>query len=351
MTKRPKNYEPPLHLDMDLNEALERIAQTDPEELDMESKKISKLPAKPGSKELDPKQGELPFKVERQTEIDGIGMGVLKDGTAFLTGRGLARLVGIENLHIRTISQQWNDDPPKPRIAGIKAILDRVGVSAPMAHIETTDGSRTIHAFPDSVCLAVLEYYAFDADKPREAARDNYRILAGKALQELIYSQVGYDPTGRYQDRFAKWHERIELNHQSAPKGYFSVFNEAHTIIYEMIQAGAEVGDKTVVDISIGQHWSKYWDGNGLAKEYGARQKWPHRYPDSHPQANSNPQEAWCYPISALGAYREWLQDEYIEGGKFAKYIDGKAKKGDLPPSIAQLAISAVEQKALPSPE
>lgn len=125
------------------------------------------------------------------------------------------------------------------------------------------------------------------------------------------------------------------------------MFNEAHTIIYEMIQAGAEVGEKTVVDISIGQHWSKFWDDNGLASQYGSRAKYPHRYPASHPQANSNPQEAWCYPLAALGQYRVWLQNQYIEGGKFAKYIDGKVKRGDLPPSVAQLAIEAVEQKQI----
>src|SRR5271156_4306298 len=29
------------------------------------------------------------------------------------------------------------------------------------------------------------------------------------------------------------------------------------------------------------------------------------RYPHDHPQAMSNPQEPWCYPLAALGRYRE----------------------------------------------
>ena len=62
-----------------------------------------------------------------------------------------------------------------------------------------------------------------------------------------------------------------------------------------------------------------------------------------HPQSKSNPQESWCYPMAALGAYRLWLQDIHtIEGGKFSGYLQGKITKGQLPPSIAQLAISAV---------
>jgi hypothetical protein len=185
--------------------------------------------------------------------------------------------------------------------------------------------------------------YAFDAGvNCQPEARDNFRLLAGSKLRELIYSQLGYDPTGKLADRFKNWHDRIAINYQSAPKGYFHVFNEAHTIIYELIQAGARIGEKFVVDISIGQHWSKYWAENSLDGEYGERCTYPHRYPDTHPQAKSNPQESWCYPLASLGAFRTWLQDTYIEGGKFSSYLKGKVSRGEIPPSVAQLAISTL---------
>ncbi|MER8415227.1 hypothetical protein [Mesorhizobium sp. M1342] len=299
-------------------------------------------------KELNPKQGKLDLEVDKQVEVDGVGMGVLKDGTAFLTGRGLARLVGIENLHIRTIGLEWNEDPLKPRVAAIKAILAKRQIELPSAHIETSDGARPIHAYPDVVCPAVLEYYAFDAANPRGVARDNYRLLAGKALQELIYSRVGYDPSGG--DRFKKWHDRIALNYQSAPRGFFHVLNEAHTIIYELIMAGAKIDDKFVVDGSIGSYWSRFWDDNELSAAYGGRCKYPHRYPMDHPQAKSNPQESWCYPLAALGDFREWLQGVYIEGGKFRSYLNYKVNKGDLPLSFAQLAISALVPDKITGP-
>lgn len=290
----------------------------------------------------------LDLGIEVEREVNGIGMGVLADGTPYLNQRGLAGLCGVMNAHIGSVSTQWNEEPLKPRIQAIKRILEKSGYFTSSAHIEIIHKGIVHFCYPAEICLAILEYYAFDAGTNcQPQARDNYRLLAGSQLREMIYSQVGYDPTGQYIDRFKKWHERIELNHQSAPKGFFSVFNEAHTIMYEMIVAGAEVGEKAVVDISIGQHWGKYWDENGLAPQYGDRMKYPHRYPDSHPQAKSNPQVAWCYPLAALGAYREWLQNIYIEGGKFAKYIDGKVKKKELPPSIAQLAISAVEQQQI----
>jgi hypothetical protein len=85
-------------------------------------------------------------------------------------------------------------------------------------------------------------------------------------------------------------------------------------------------------------------------KHLAAVAKYPHRYPDDHPQCKSNPQESWCYPLAALGEYREWLQDTYIEGGKFSAYLKGKVSRGQLPPSIAQLAINALVPQQIEGP-
>jgi hypothetical protein len=304
--------------------------------------RINILAPKSTSKEITPDQGNLSLGVE-EAERGGIGMGVLSDGTPYLNQRGLAALCGVENAHIGTISSQWLDDGDKPRIKSIKGTLQKVGVNAPMAHIAVIHKGKTHFCYPAEVCLAILEYYAFDAGTNcQPQARDNFRTLAGSKLRELIYSQVGYDPLGKQTHKFDKWHERISLNYQSAPKGFFHVFNEAHTIMYELIMAGADLGEKVVVDISIGQHWSRHWEENYLSLVYGERQKYPHRYPGSHPQSKSNPQESWSYPLAALGAYREWLQDKYIEGGKFGSYLKSKVAQGLLPPSISQLALSAL---------
>ncbi|WP_342711446.1 hypothetical protein AAFG13_06130 [Bradyrhizobium sp. B124] len=317
------------------------------EEISLNANKISVLAPKSASKEITPAQGILHLGIELNADVNGIGMGVLSDGTPYLNQRGLAALCGVQNAHIGTISSQWQDED-KPRIKSIKAILAKAGFSAAAAHVEIVHGGQTQYCYPAEICLAVLEYYAFDAGANcQPEARDNYRLLAGSKLRELIYRQVGYDPA--HLKRFDKWHERVALNYQSAPKGFFHVFNEAHTVVYELIMAGADIGDKNVVDISIGQHWSKHWTDNNLEAVYGARSKYPHCYPDSHPQSKSNPQESWCYPLAALGAYREWLQDIYIEGGKFSAYLKGKVAKGDLLPSVAQLAVTALVPPQLPS--
>src|SRR5947209_1587218 len=210
------------------------------EEIGKKAKTIKVLARNLGSKEITPSQGSFNLEIEREVDINGIGMGVLSDGTPYLNQRGLAALCGVQNAHIGTISSQWSEPDQKPRIVAIKSILAKAGYTAPSAHIEVAHKGVIHYCYPAEICLAVLEYYAFDAGvNCQPEARDNFRLLAGSKLRELIYSQVGYDPSGKNADRFKKWHDRIALNYQSAPKGFFHVFNEAHTIIYELIQAGA----------------------------------------------------------------------------------------------------------------
>jgi hypothetical protein len=148
-------------------------------------------------------------------------MGVLSDGTPYLNQRGLGALCGVQNAHIGTISSQWNEPEQRPRITAIKAIPAKAGLRSSGAHIEIEHKNLTHYCYPAEICLAILEYYAFDAGPNcQQQARDNYRLLAGSK---------------------------------------------------------------------------------------------------------------WCYPLVALGAYRAWLQDTYIEGGKFSAYIRGKVSKGELP--------------------
>lgn len=339
--------------DADMGKLPEGLAVFSTEEIGKNTNGINRIQQKAASKEIgrEPRQGSLIPLAEK--DVGGIGMGVLSDGTPYLNQRGLAALCGVQNAHIGTISSQWGETQQKPRITAIKAILDKAGSATPAAaHIELKHIGRINYCYPAEICLAVLEYYAFDAGSNcQPEARDNFRILAGSKLRELIYSQVGYDPSGSKSDIFKRWHDRIALNYQSAPKGFFHVFNEAHTIIYELIIAGSEISEKMVVDISIGQHWSKFWSDNNMDEQFGVRSKYPHRYPRDHPQALSNPQESWCYPLSALGRYREWLQDEYIDGGRFRNYLKGKVSRGEIAPSVAQLAIAAIAPAQLEGPK
>ncbi len=313
-------------------------------EITPKSSDINKLPAKTRRKEITKNAPEFDFVIDCQTESQGIGMGVLRDGTPFLNQRGLASLCGVENAHIGTVSSQWNDENQRPRILKIKELLASRGLYTKSPHIEASDGSKTYYAYPDAVCLAILEYYAFEAgSNSKEAARKNFRILAGKALQDFIYAQVGYDPDHNLPEKWKQFHDRVSLAYNAVPAGYFSVFKEMADMIVTLGQSGIHISDKFVPDISVGMQWSKHWNDNNLSHEYGNRIEYKHNYPDYFPQSASNPQPAKCYPEAALGEFRRWMREVYIGEGKFENYLTGQIKKKALPVSFVQLAITAYD--------
>jgi hypothetical protein len=134
-----------------------------PEEISTNAKKISVLARKSTAMGIGPQQGKLNVEIERTADFDGIGMGVLSDGTPYLNQRGLAVMCGVKNAHIGTISSQWSDADQKPRIIAIKSILAKMGYTAPIAHVEIMHVGTTHYCYPAEICLAILEYYAFDA--------------------------------------------------------------------------------------------------------------------------------------------------------------------------------------------
>ena len=290
-------------------------------------------------KQLNPITIQPDLFIDRQKEEDGIGMGVLSDGTAFLNGRGLARLCGISNARIVEMGQEWNKTKPKPMIRRVKQILSEKDINIEHPYIEIKQRSGIFYAYSDVVCLAVLEYYAFDF--PKDEARRNFRLLAGKALHDFIYTQVGYDPNNLVPEVWRQFHDRVSLTYNSVPPGYFSVFREISDMIVTLGQNGIHIDSSFVPDGSVGGVWGRYWTNNNLDDKYGPRKEWKHNYPDYFPQSKSNPQDAKCYPDEALAEFRRWFREEYIQGGKFENYIKGKVRDKSLPPSFAQLAISA----------
>lgn len=290
---------------------------------------------------ITPGQGELDLCIQKQIEIDGVGMGVLNDGTAFLTGRGLARLCGISNPRIVEMGQDWDKAPAPPMVAGIRKILSERGITIDTPYIEIKQRTGVFNAYPDIVCVAALEYYAFDAPNRSEQAQKNFRLLAGKALHDFIYTQVGYDPDDFVPPHWQQFHDRVSLTYNSVPKGYFSVFKEIADMIVTLGQAGLQIDSSFVPDGSVGSIWANHWKDNSFDATFGARITWEHNYPDYFPQAKSNPQPAWCYPEAALPEFRRWMRENYVGGGKFSNYINNKIKQKELPASFAQLAISA----------
>ncbi len=265
-------------------------------------------------------------------EIDGIQMGVLNDTTPYLTERGLARLCGVNPKTISDLANNWEEETFKPRGKRIKQLLTQQEFNADRIVIKTEQNGQKISAYPDVVCMAILEYYAFDSDSTdAQTAQRNYRLLARKTLRNFIYESVGFSPEKLKLDSWRHYHDRILLN--KLPAGYFSVFREIADIVISAIESGLIIDTHTVPDISVGQMWAKHWASANLESVHGSRKKHPHEYPDYFPQSAART-EANIYPLSALGEFRIWLESIYLPQ-KFPAYLQKKITQGLIPQNTA----------------
>ncbi len=289
------------------------------------------------------KQLAITFKVDVTKEVDGIEMGVLNDGTAYLTRHSLARLCGVAPGTIGYQREEWVAGKRSSKFA--KA-LQQQGYDEPDLYIPVTHKNQDAHAYPEAVCMAFLEYFAFESGAQSGIALTNFRKLARAGMRMFIYTALGYAGPAVVPDVWQKFHDRVLL--VSAPLGYFSVFKEIADFVVASIRGGMPVDEHSVPDISVGLAWSKFWADSEFDAEFGARQKHPHNYPDYFPQSASNPQEIWVYPVLALGEFRQWMQRTYVPE-KFPKYLDTKVRKGLLAASTAEmLYLASVPPELVP---
>lgn len=293
-----------------------------------------------------PLQTEL-FFVEKQVVLDDVELGVLSTGEPYLTGRGLARMCGIDHAVLHRLSSSWGDEQLKPRGKSIKQLLNEAKYVRPELFVKAKHNNVEIQAYPEAVCLAILEYYAFVVSEPRQQAINAFRYLARRQFREFVYEAVGYQPSKL--DNWKQFHDRVSITYDSVPVGYFSMFKEIADMIVTIGQEGIYIDDSFVPDISVGMGWGKHWTDNNLQSKFGDRVKYEHHYPEYFPQAMSNPQQPWCYPEDSLGEFRKWFRDVYVGKDKMKKYLTKKVKDKELPDEFATKAIAAYERLLLPN--
>jgi hypothetical protein len=277
----------------------------------------------------------LTLKVATTKEVDGLEMGVLGDGKAFMSARALATVCGIAPSSLLEQTKNWRHGFRTSKFA---RFLTSHGIDREVLHFEIPESS--VHAYDEEIAGLILEFYAFEAQARNVTALENYRRIFRAGLRLFVYAAVGYDPTNRTPPEFLKFYDRLILN--AVPQGYFSVFQEMCSLVLQSMQLGLPVDEHTVPDISIGKTFSDFW-GKSLSSRFAERRKWPHKYPDYFPQARANDViEAWVYPIEALAEFHIWLEDTYMPE-KFPKYLDGKVAKKQLAPSVKALILETIE--------
>lgn len=279
-----------------------------------------------------------------EMEFHGLPMGVLSDGTPFLTQRGLATICGVESSTLSRLVANWSEESQKPRGIRLIELMQAQGFDRKQLYIITMGKQGETHAYSDAVCMAFLEYYAFEADtKNKEIALTNYRLLARLSFRQYIYDACGYNPNRAIPDSWKNYHDRILLN-DSIPLGYFSIFREMSGVLVNLINAGCIIDDKTVPDISVGTFWSRYWVANQCDSKYGGRHKFPHEYPEGFRQAAGGTKDAWIYPMSALGEFRVWLYQAYV-ANNLENYLSTKVSQGAIAVGNASLLLTSLQKQ------
>jgi hypothetical protein len=273
----------------------------------------------------------------KETEDTHLEIGVLEDGTSFMTGRSLARAAGISSGTMSELTTGWTGAPDSARNAKMMELLNAHGASGHILCVPAVINGTSINAYPGPVCMAILEYYSYSAGQNcKTEALASFRYLAQKGFSAYVYEATGY---GR-DDSLAAYFDRVSLNN-IIPTGFFSVFKEADELIVALISQGLPADPTTVPDISIGMAWASQWRTGGHEQKYGARRKFPHKYPSSYPQSMAAT-DSWIYPDEALPEYRKWMREVYIPT-KLKPYLEGKALKGQLEHFQVERIIEAVK--------
>lgn len=319
MPKKPGENQP---IDAELDEAVDSLAQV----AGPKSKNIKGLNPRAAPQVATPRQLPLDLGIEVERDVGGVEMGVLQNGIPYLTQRGLAKISGAARNSIQEISKEWEGSfnesvIPRGRLSFLRENLLNVGYDQPSLYIEILKDGSPHYTYPDVVCMAIVEYYAFEAQKTNDTALKNFRRFARYGLQKFIYDALGYIP----EDKWRHFQERVSLLKDSAPIGYFIIFNEIASMVVDLINAGLTINEKTVPDISVGMAWGAFWAENKLDSRIGARVRFGHNYPSFFPQSRRNPQPSWAYPDKALPLFRRWFRSTYLPT-KFPNYILKKAK-------------------------
>lgn len=237
----------------------------------------------------------------------------------------------------------WNHLDDKPRTNFICNILKTQGYPTDALFSKINRAGQIVHAYPDYVCMAILEYYAFDAKRfDNTIASNNYRKLASYTLKRMIYESLGIPNENQtVAQSWQVYQERILLNDQ-IPVNYFSIFREMADILVRLINSKFKLDPYSIPDISVGRHWAIYWREQNLEQRYGERVKHPHYYPDSFPQKNGDIY-AWIYPIQALGEFRLWLMTTYLNE-KLEPYLKKKVLDNVIPQLEKEQILEAISQ-------
>ncbi|MDA0673529.1 MAG: hypothetical protein O3C67_07470 [Cyanobacteria bacterium] len=271
-----------------------------------------------------------PLEVIQSIEVAGfpIEVGLLRDGTPFLSGRGLAKACGISNSTL----VGWGELTPQPgekyRAGKMANLLASYGYTGDRFFVRVASGvamgsKPQVSAYPYQVCMAFLDYYAFEAHK--EEARNSLRILSEKQLPQFIYEAIGY-PSAPSPTVVPNAHREPPLR-GPIPEGYFSVFHLTARGAVRTLPTPSGFPRPLFSYTQIERAWHRYWDIHTLWRDHGPRRTYLRRCLDVVPHRTVDGYvKTYLYPLAALEAFQRWLNWDYIPD-RFPSYRQRKLEQ------------------------
>lgn len=267
------------------------------------------------------------LEVIQAVELSGfpIEVGILPDGTPFMSGRELARACGISNSTL----VGWGETTPqlgdRHRAGKMAELLATYGYSGDRFFVPIPDGTKfggraNVSAYPYKVCMAFLDYYAFEANK--EEARNSLRVLSEKQLPQFIHEAVKEQPSLQTQPapprvKAASPFQTRPLRN-GVPIGYFTVGQVMTGEQARSLSTLSMTELHTALLTNIDKAWNRYWTIQQLALDYGDRFPIPQliSYDWARPRQ-------YVYPTAALEPFGNWLNRQYIPE-RFPSYLQRK---------------------------
>lgn len=254
--------------------------------------------------------------IVRLAEPDGIEMGVMDDGTPFLTGAGLALMCDVTPTTVSELGELISFGVTKGRSAKIANILsENPAFNGDKFFEKIPHDGRIVNAYPEAVCMAVLEYYAFEAgERCTDKARQISRLLMRKTFRDFVYSLVGYNrPRLTFSDyMLSRINHHHSVSRNPLPDGYFCLFDKMIELLQKFdLRIGYTLGEQWYdsskgamrflePDISLGHHFSGLFKNEFAEKEEAYQREYNAR------AGNSKIKELWSVKLKDL----KWKRDK-----------------------------------------
>ncbi|AMY04131.1 hypothetical protein A4R29_31115 (plasmid) [Mesorhizobium ciceri biovar biserrulae] len=141
------------------------------------------------------KQLPLDLGIEVEKDVNGIEMGVLENGMAYLTQSGLSPSVARHGLPSkrspRSGKTNFGLDLQRGRSLYFSDYLRQAGYDEPTLFMEIQRNGSTHYAYPELVCMAFIEFFAFEAQRANDTALLNFRKLPGTASISSSMTPLG----------------------------------------------------------------------------------------------------------------------------------------------------------------